>query len=315
MKKEDMYNAVSSISPDILDKVDAYMATKKTSKTIRWKRWIAAAACFCLLIAGFFATKNNQFTPNTSNTANLPGSFLMDISQQDKGSVNGNYQVLLSNNADSQGDASSVYLVSTREGLRLSSAQNISNVFAAYVAPGEAREVVAESMSIEEAKKYAYLDYDSASPEMREKILAARNVIIYSTDWVADGYSGCIQDVETGETIKTLPTFSELFPGWDMPVTDTTKADVTEDGLGGDALYGLMLQVLEINESGIVCSSSEPMNMFSPNQIITVTPPEGITMEELSLKVGDTIFVSYFGKNCSISAATIQADSIAKQND
>lgn len=29
MKKEDMYNAVSGISPDVVDKADAYIATKK----------------------------------------------------------------------------------------------------------------------------------------------------------------------------------------------------------------------------------------------------------------------------------------------
>lgn len=50
MKKEDMYNAVSSISSDILDQTDAYMATKRAPKTIRWKRWIAVAACFALML-------------------------------------------------------------------------------------------------------------------------------------------------------------------------------------------------------------------------------------------------------------------------
>lgn len=50
MKKEDMYNAVSSISPDILDQTDAYMTTKKAPKTIHWKRWIAVAACFALML-------------------------------------------------------------------------------------------------------------------------------------------------------------------------------------------------------------------------------------------------------------------------
>lgn len=52
MKKEDMYNAVSGISSDILEKADAYMETRKTPKSIRWKGWIAVAACFCLIAAG-----------------------------------------------------------------------------------------------------------------------------------------------------------------------------------------------------------------------------------------------------------------------
>lgn len=51
MKKEDMYNAVSGINPDILDRTDAYMAKKNAPKIFHWKRWIAAA-CLCLLVAG-----------------------------------------------------------------------------------------------------------------------------------------------------------------------------------------------------------------------------------------------------------------------
>ena len=50
MKKEDMYNAVSGISPDIVDKADAYMATKKIIKPRHWKRWVSVAACLCLLL-------------------------------------------------------------------------------------------------------------------------------------------------------------------------------------------------------------------------------------------------------------------------
>ena len=73
---------------------------------------------------------------------------------------------------------------------------------------------------LQEAEQYAYLDPDTASPELREKILDARSTIIFSQSWVADGYTGCIQDVRTGEILEVLPTFSELFPDWDMPIAD-----------------------------------------------------------------------------------------------
>ena len=75
----------------------------------------------------------------------------------------------------------------------------------------------------------AYLDYDSATPEMKEKILAARNQIIFSTSWVADGYSASIGNVKTGEIIRVLPSFSELFPGWDIPVL--AVPDVADNAL------------------------------------------------------------------------------------
>lgn len=72
--------------------------------------------------------------------------------------------------------------------------------------------------TLAEAETYAYLDLDSASPAMKEKILASRNTIIYSKDWVADGHTGYVTDVVTGEIIEPLPSFSSLFPDWDLPV-------------------------------------------------------------------------------------------------
>lgn len=78
----------------------------------------------------------------------------------------------------------------------------------------------------EEAQDFAYLDPENASPEMREKILSARNAIIFSTDWVADGFEMRVEDRD-GNVIQRLPHFSELFPGWDLPVYDPeqTQAD------------------------------------------------------------------------------------------
>lgn len=81
---------------------------------------------------------------------------------------------------------------------------------------------VESSAALEKASQYAYLDLESATPDMQEKILDARNTIIFSKDWVADGYEGYVEDVTTGEVIETLPTFSSLFPGWDLPVDKMT---------------------------------------------------------------------------------------------
>ncbi len=75
--------------------------------------------------------------------------------------------------------------------------------------------------ALTKAEQYAYLDLDSASPSMQQKILDARNTIIFSKDWVADGYEADVEDVSTGEVLETLPSFSELFPGWDLPVDES----------------------------------------------------------------------------------------------
>lgn len=68
------------------------------------------------------------------------------------------------------------------------------------------------------AEQYAYLDLDNATPAMQEKILDARNTIIFSKDWVADGHEAYVGDFTTGEILEVLPSFSELFPDWDLPV-------------------------------------------------------------------------------------------------
>lgn len=48
MNKEDIYNGLTNIRPEFLEEADAY----KGAKRIQWKRWIAVAACFCLLLVG-----------------------------------------------------------------------------------------------------------------------------------------------------------------------------------------------------------------------------------------------------------------------
>ena len=64
---------------------------------------------------------------------------------------------------------------------------------------------------------YAFLDYESASDQIRPVILAARNIIIYRHSWVADGVSGRILDRD-GNVKQELPEFSDIFPeDWDEP--------------------------------------------------------------------------------------------------
>jgi len=69
---------------------------------------------------------------------------------------------------------------------------------------------------------YAYLDLATASDDLVPLILEAREAIIYSQAWTVDG--ACVI-VRADGTIKNLPEFYDLFPGWDIPVlSDSTKA-------------------------------------------------------------------------------------------
>ncbi len=69
----------------------------------------------------------------------------------------------------------------------------------------------------DETYDLAYSDLESADPETQEKILAARRVIIFQYSWQADDGLGFMYDPTTKEFSFT-PRFSDLFPGWDLPV-------------------------------------------------------------------------------------------------
>ena len=93
-----------------------------------------------------------------------------------------------------------------------------SSVGIVYADPKECN-VRDPEMSIEEL---AYLDLDEAPAEMKDDIIDARNTIIFSEDWVADGYFAEVYDTD-GTLIRSIPQFSELFPNWDIPVAECVK--------------------------------------------------------------------------------------------
>lgn len=82
-------------------------------------------------------------------------------------------------------------------------------------------------ISIQDAKELAYMHLEDAPYELHEKILEARNIIINnSPGWVADGWYGGVFNVKTGEIIRILPQFYDLFPeDWDMPVDSEKDID------------------------------------------------------------------------------------------
>lgn len=75
----------------------------------------------------------------------------------------------------------------------------------------------------------AHLDIDAATPEKKLEILEARNIIIRSSEWVPDGCEGWVENVETGEIIQRVPTFSELFPEWDIPIFDDLNFKTSQE--------------------------------------------------------------------------------------
>lgn len=74
----------------------------------------------------------------------------------------------------------------------------------------------------------AYLDINTAPESLKETILQARSVIIFSTGWVTDDPEnhGSFHS-ETSERFF-IPKFSDLFPDWDLPnEIDITTGEMT----------------------------------------------------------------------------------------
>lgn len=78
---------------------------------------------------------------------------------------------------------------------------------------------------IADAMEYAYRDLDSASEDEQALILEARNTIIYSVSWVADGYE--MEIIDADGTVEEVPSFSELFPDWDIPTVECDEASTS----------------------------------------------------------------------------------------
>lgn len=83
----------------------------------------------------------------------------------------------------------------------------------------------------------AYMDLDSAPYALQQDILKARQQIIYGEQpWTVDG---AVFIIHGDGTVETLPEFSELYPGWDVPSCEIIKIDFVPVGLAdGDIEFG-----------------------------------------------------------------------------
>lgn len=79
-------------------------------------------------------------------------------------------------------------------------------------------------------EQIAYLDIDRATPEVQKAILEARNEIIFGDQgWTVDG-AVKIFNIKEG-TVRELPEFSELFPGWDVPEASSCPIAKSAEGV------------------------------------------------------------------------------------
>ena len=105
------------------------------------------------------------------------------------------------------------------------------------VAPVEVQQIIHSDERLMSAAKYAYLDMGTASPQLAERIMEARLVIIehigvtigwYDEAEMTGAYRARFEEDCNGNLVLAtdnygdkilcpLPTFSELFPGWEVP--------------------------------------------------------------------------------------------------
>lgn len=120
-------------------------------------------------------------------------------------------------------------------------------------AANKSQNKITEQMTTEEI---AHLDIDTADEETKEAILAARNEIIFSREWVADGYSMEVVDSE-GNIKRTIPKFSELFPGWDLPKSERSNKQTAPTIIIGKKLK-------EINQESSTPNQVKGLNDWLP---------------------------------------------------
>lgn len=285
MKAEELYKGIIEIDDRYIEES---RETKLNAKHITWKRYTAVAACLCLIALSAVVAFHGKERP--AEVYHL--SLVQDSAQgQDTAEI-----CTLSYTAQS---------TDIKHFVTLEDGTMIPAVFVpATFHDSNSNDV---DMTLEEAQSFAYMDLDTAPAELRETILKAREVIIYSQSWVADGLEAYITSPDG--TKKSVPAFSELFPGWELPTIDPSLNTMTPDGLGRDAKYGVFVEIAEIMNDyimGRVTSASTP---FQAGQSIQVYFPEDFDVSQL--RKGTVQFVSYFGKDCDGANGTVRADEIS----
>lgn len=113
----------------------------------------------------------------------------------------------------------------------------------------------------------AYMDMEHASAEQQEKILKAREEIIFSQSWVADGVQGFVYD-ENGNVVEEVPQFSSLFPSdWEIPVFDISEGVVQQNSSKSQVLSDEQeLAIIFLEDKGTVLLSHEIIRLTRQNR-------------------------------------------------
>lgn len=137
----------------------------------------------------------------------------------------------------------------------------------------------------DDVRLIAEMPLDTAGPEMQEQILEARNEIIFSEGWSADGVEIYVE--RRDGTIEKVPEFSELFPGWDMPTIENSLSVESDAELLGDedsseimplSVYALSFRLYLRNPSS--AGDTSPFTHFTHNGTFVKAEVDSLTSSE-----------------------------------
>lgn len=288
MKKEELYKGVIEIDDRYIEEAQE---TKLNRKHHGWKRY-AAAACLCLIAVSAVILFNGKEQPAAGSAEAYHLSLYQDPTQREKA-----MEICTLSYTDHRTNIE--HLVTLADGTV------IPAVFVAASADHDRSDDA--DMTLEEAHSFAYMDLDTAPADLQETIRQAREVIIYSQSWVADGFE-CYVTSPDG-TRETIPSFSELFPGWELPVIDPNELSVTADGLGSNAEYGIFVEITEITNDSMIGKTTSSLAPFQAGQSIQVYFPADF--DASCVENGIIQFVSFYGNDCDGASGTVYAHEIS----
>ena len=289
MKAEELYKGVIEIEDRFIEEAQE---TKRNGKHHAWKRYAAAAACLCLIAVSAVIVFHGKEHLATSSAEAYHLSLL-------QGSSQGRAATEICTLSYSDPGTDLEHFVTLADG---------TVIPAVFVPATEDHDRSDDAdMTLEEAQSFAYMDLDATPAELQETIRKAREIIIYSRSWVADGFE-CYVTSPDG-TRETIPSFSELFPGWELPVIDPNELSVTADGLGSSAEYGIIVEITEIKKDYMIGQTTSSLAPFQAGQSIRVYFPAGF--DESSVEKGEIQFVSFYGKDCDGASRTVIAQGIS----
>lgn len=170
-------------------------------------------------------------------------------------------------------------------------------VEAGYTDISEDPAVSAQSEEVpEEVRQLAYMDLEGADEETQAQILEARKTVIYTRSWRADDVIIMSANPET-RTLDIVPKFSDVFPGWDLPVEDVedapepaeSQATLARGGTRTDVVYNTDYYVPK-SKVGVLAPNMCTVTMVSggTNTLVTGSGDEYFLETLSSVNIGYT---------------------------